>query len=135
MNWLKKIFKKKKTESKKESTVTNRIAIISSDSNREEYLENLRRQTDREFYDLYFNHPPIEHSIPVVDNSQIWYDTGQPETTFSSFGHGGDFGGGGASSSWDDNSSSDISSWSDSSTSYDSGSYDSSSSDNSSSDW
>lgn len=131
MNWLKKIFNKKKTESKKVGTVNNRIAIIPSDSNKEEYLENLRRETDREFYDLYFNHPPVENLYSNSDD----YQPNASDSNFDSFGNGGDFGGGGASSSWDDNSSSDISSWSDSSSSYDSGSYDSSSSDNSSSDW
>lgn len=123
MNWLKKIFRQKEKQFPKVSTVREF---------RERELSENRKQTDQEFYNLYFNHPPVESYSPSVDNDLINEGTNSHQD--NSYGHGGHFGGGGASASWDDNNSSDISSWSDSSSS-DSSSYDSGSSDSSSNDW
>lgn len=128
MNWFKKLFRKKEKEVKQ---FTQRPA-----QSYEEYISHMRRLDDQEFYDLYFNHPPIENYLQDSDNSIIQsMEVPENLTTldngvYDPFGHGGTFGGGGASSSWDDSSSS-----SSYDSGYDSGSYDSGSSDNSSSDW
>lgn len=122
MNWFKKLFRKK------EKQITPRQA-----QSYKEYIDHMKRLDTQEFYDLYFNYPPIENYLQDSDNSII-QSMEVPESlitpdngVYDPFGHGGTFGGGGASSSWDDHNSSN--------SGYDSGSYDSGSSDSSSNNW
>lgn len=142
MNWFGRLFKKKAKKVEEIKVVSNTLIRHKIYQEEIRKQEEARKRADRTLAHLFASHLPNENYFPFEpDNNIIREATGISESlvgetgTFDSFGHGGHFGGGGASSSWDDNNSADISSWSDSSSSSDSSSYDSGSSDSSSSDW
>jgi hypothetical protein len=54
MSWFKRIFSKKEKQVKQ---------FPRSAQSYREYLDHIRILDDQEFYDLYFNHPPIENYL------------------------------------------------------------------------
>jgi|GEM_PF-6948855 len=129
MSWFKKIFNKKEKQVKQ---------FPRSAQSYGEYLDHIRILDDQEFYDLYFNHPPIENYLHDSDSS-VMNKMEIPESSDlsdrkvdDSFGHGASFGSGEAAASWDDHSYAPTISWSAKGSG--SGNYDSGSSDHSSND-